>query len=223
MKTILRFATHNAITLPPAFQNDDVRFSDSFAEHFIEQFSKPGDVVFDPFAGFGTTLYTAEKFGRRAYGVEFLPERAAFIKGNLKKPNGLLSGNSLALDELDLPKIDFVLTSPPYMQKTNHPQYPFAGYEITGQGYGDYLKDIANIFTSLKRKMKNDSYAVVEVSNLLIDGVFTPLAWDVAGSIGTVLAFKQEIIIEWQSDTSPAYGFGYDHSYALIFQNTEVT
>jgi DNA modification methylase len=219
MKTILKFDTHNALTLPTAFQNDDVRFSDSFAEHFIEQFSKPGDVVFDPFAGFGTTLYAAEKLGRRAYGVEFLPERAEFIKVNLKGPDGLICGSSLALDELDLPDIDFVLTSPPYMQKANHPQYSFAGYEITGQGYGDYLRDIANIFKSLKRKMKPNAYAVVEVGNLLIDGVFTPLAWDIAGSIGTVLTFKQEMIIEWENEASPAYGFGYDHSYALVFQN----
>ena len=117
--------------------------------------------------------------------------------------------------------IDFVLTSPPYMQKTNHPEYPFTGYKITGQGYEDYLNDIACIFKQLSRKLKPNAYVVIEVSNLLIDGVFTPLAWDIAGSVGTKLYFEKEIIIEWESDSTPAYGFGYDHSYALVFQNTE--
>ncbi len=39
--------------------------------------------------------------------------------------------------ELKLPQkyqddIDFQITSPPYMSKNNHPQYPFAGYKIKG-------------------------------------------------------------------------------------------
>ena len=37
--------------------------------------------------------------------------------------------------KLILPEIGFILTSPPYMQKTSHPAYPFTGYKITGQGY----------------------------------------------------------------------------------------
>ena len=43
MKTVLKFDTANALALPTEFQNDDVRFSDSFAEHFIEHYSKPVD------------------------------------------------------------------------------------------------------------------------------------------------------------------------------------
>jgi DNA modification methylase len=56
MNTVLRFNTLNALALPIEFQNDDVRFSDAFAEYFIKHFSRPSDMVFDPFAGFGTTL-----------------------------------------------------------------------------------------------------------------------------------------------------------------------
>ena len=138
MKTILAFDTYNALALPSEFQANDVRFSDAFAEHFIEHFSQPGDVVFDPFAGYGTTLYAAEKLGRRALGVELLPERVQWIKGNLKEPRSILCADSLSLEELALPPIDLVLASPPYMQKTTHPQYPFAGYRVTGQRYEDY-------------------------------------------------------------------------------------
>jgi len=35
--------------------------------------SRPGDVVLDPFAGSGTTLYVAKEFGRQALGVELNP------------------------------------------------------------------------------------------------------------------------------------------------------
>jgi len=219
MKTVLRFDTGNSRVLPTELKNDDVRFSDSFAEYFIERFSEPDDVVFDPFAGFGTTLFAAEKLGRHSLGVEFLPERVEYIKRNLKDKAAILCGSSLELDRFELPQIGFSLTSPPYMQRKNHPEYPFAGYMITGQGYGDYLRDIAEIYRQLKSKLNPEAYVVIEVSNLRIDGVFTPLAWDIAASVDRVLMFEQEIVLEWRNDYSPAYGFGYDHSYALVFRN----
>ena len=219
MKTILKFNSKNSFVLPMEFRDDDVRFSDSFAEYFIERYSKPNNMVFDPFAGFGTTLYAAEKLGRKAYGIEYLSERAEYIKQNIENNAVILHENSLNLEEINLPEIDFILTSPPYMSKSNHPQYPFARYKITGQGYNDYLNDIANIFCHLKSKMKSDAFAVIEVSNLIIDGEFTPLAWDVAKSIADVLTLEHEFVIEWQGDSSPTYGFGYDHSYALVFRN----
>jgi len=221
MKTVLKLDTKKAFCLPPEFQNDDVRFSDSFAEYFIEHYSKPGNIVFDPFAGYGTTLYAAEKLKRQAFGIEYLPERVEFIKGNLKNPANIHCGSALKLDEIKVPGVDLVLTSPPYMQRINHPEYPFAGYEITGQGYDDYLIDVKEIFKQIKGRLKIEGYVVVEVSNLLIDGVFTPLAWDIAQAIGSTLYFRQEIVIHWQSNAVPTYGFGYDHSYALIFQNAE--
>jgi DNA modification methylase len=188
-------------------------------EHFIEHYSKPVDTVFDPFAGFGTTLYIAEKLKRQVFGVEFQPERVTYVKTILKNPNNIICGSALKMDELNLPEIDLILTSPPYMQKVNHPEYPFAGYQVSGQGYIDYLNDMSSIFGYLRKKLKPDAYVVIEVSNLLIDGVFTPLAWDIAQCICKVLLFKQEFIIEWQSDNTPAYGFGYDHSYVFVFQN----
>ena len=222
MKTVLTFDTLNALTLPIEFRNDDVRFSDSFAEYIIEHFSQPDEMVFDPFAGYGTTLYIAEKLKRRASGVELTPERVAYIKTILKNQNGIICGNALKLDDINLPEIDLILTSPPYMQITNHPEYPFAGYQINGKGYADYLNDITRVFNYLRKKLKADAYVVIEVSNLLIDGTFTPLAWDIAHSVGTVLPFIQEIVIEWERDTSPSYGFGYDHSYALVFRNEAI-
>lgn len=47
----LAFSRRNAMELPAEFADDDVRFSDEFADYFIRRFSSPGEVVFDPFAG----------------------------------------------------------------------------------------------------------------------------------------------------------------------------
>jgi site-specific DNA-methyltransferase (adenine-specific) len=43
-------------------------------EWFINAFSDPTDIVFDPFMGSGTTLIAAEKTGRSAYGTEISPK-----------------------------------------------------------------------------------------------------------------------------------------------------
>ena len=47
----------------------------------IESFSKPGDVVLDPFLGSGTTAVAATLAGRRAYGIE-LEERYCALARN---------------------------------------------------------------------------------------------------------------------------------------------
>ena len=42
-------------------------------QFFIEAYTDPGDVTFDPFAGSGSTLIASENTGRRGYGMELSP------------------------------------------------------------------------------------------------------------------------------------------------------
>lgn len=46
----------------------------SILEPLIEAFTKPGDIVLDPFAGSGSTCVAAARLGRRFIGVELLPQ-----------------------------------------------------------------------------------------------------------------------------------------------------
>ena len=55
--------------------SDDVHFTRAFVRAVLEEFSSPGDVVLDPFAGYGTTLLVGKEIGRQPIGVELLPER----------------------------------------------------------------------------------------------------------------------------------------------------
>lgn len=220
MHTIIKMRHGNELSLPEAFAAEDVRFSDALARYCIAQFSKPGDIVFDPFAGFGTTLYWAEKLGRSGYGIEFLPARAAYIRSIIRSKENIRCADMLKQPEL--PMMDLSLTSPPYMNRSDHPQYPFSGYTVTGKGYTDYLTDIQRIYRWMKLHMKPNAYALIEVSNIRWNGILTPLAWDIAKAVGEVLTLEQEIILDWQEPglKEAAYGFGYDHSYCLIFRNT---
>lgn len=54
-------------------QNHAAPFPRSLVEFFVKSFSDPGDVVFDPFMGSGTTMISAMSLGRSAFGCEISP------------------------------------------------------------------------------------------------------------------------------------------------------
>ena len=63
--------THNFYRYP-------ARMSPDFAREVIAHFSRPGEMVLDPFMGGGTTLIEALAHGRRSIGVDLNP-LAAFV------------------------------------------------------------------------------------------------------------------------------------------------
>ena len=95
------------------------------------------------------------------------------------------------------------------MTKDNHPEFPFAGYKITGEGYEEYLSDIRSIYQQLRARMKPTGKVVLEVANQKTENQVTTLAWDIGQEISQVLHFDGEIIVCWNE-----YG---NHSYCLIF------
>ena len=61
----------------------------ALVERIIETSSNPGDVVFDPFCGCGTTVYAAHTTGRRWIGVDRAMLAVNVIQGVLQKRYGL--------------------------------------------------------------------------------------------------------------------------------------
>lgn len=55
-------------------------FPEALPEWFIKLFTKPGDVVMDPFAGSGTTLRVAARLRRKAIGIEIVSEYVASMR-----------------------------------------------------------------------------------------------------------------------------------------------
>ncbi|MBZ0189788.1 MAG: site-specific DNA-methyltransferase [Candidatus Obscuribacterales bacterium] len=214
MKTYLSLKNENRGSLPEEFQKDDVRYAEELVEHFLKEFTKCGDLVFDPFMGYGTTLVVAEKLERIGYGVEFDESRCRYVKSILKHPERAINGDSTKLEPIELPRLDFSITSPPYMGK-HHKENPFTAYSTQGNGYEEYLENITSVYRQLSKKLKPSAHVVIEVSNLKHeDGTLTTLAWDIARAVSSVLSFKGETIVTWQN----TYGYGYDHSYCLVFE-----
>ncbi len=212
MKTFLTLENTPQETLPKEFEGPDIRFAPALAHHFLAEFTSPGDVVFDPFAGFGTTLRVAESLGREGRGIEFNARRCRYAQSFLARPERLLPGDSRRLSSYDLPPIDFSLTSPPYMNK-NDREDPFSDYRSPGTGYAAYLRTLRDIYRQLGKAMKTGARAVIEIANLKGKDGVTTLAWDAAAAIGEVLRFEGEVVVAWE----PTYAYGYDHSYCLVF------
>ncbi|MFW9930269.1 MAG: DNA methyltransferase, partial [Candidatus Thorarchaeota archaeon] len=114
---------------------------------------------------------------------------------------------------------DFVITSPPYMSSDDQ-EAALSNYQLKGS-YQDYLKEIGSIFSKIKNILKPNKYLVIEVSNLK-NLKITTLAWDIAKEITKIFTFKGETILCWRDplkDINESYGYGYSHSYALLFCN----
>jgi hypothetical protein len=80
-------------------------FKPELARFFTEKFTKPGDVVFDPFMGRGTTLLEAALLGRKAGGVDANPLGEMLIRPRLNPPK-------ISHIEKRLSEIPWVASSP---------------------------------------------------------------------------------------------------------------
>lgn len=214
MRTCIHLRNENLYELPAEFQSDDVRYSERLVEYFLREFTQEGDLVFEPFAGYGTTLFVAEAMNRIPLGLEYQEKRVQYIRSRIKEPNRILCGDARQLSTYHFPPFDFSITSPPYMGK-NDIENPFTAYRTRGNGYKGYLEDILHIYQQISENMAPNARAVIEVANIKQEDAITTLAWDIAKEISKTLKFEGEIIVDWDR-----YGYGYTHSYCLIFNNT---
>lgn len=234
MQTVVSLPYEKPEPLPEWAEGDD-RFPRVLAETFLRECSESGDAVLDPFAGFGTTLVAAEALERRGFGIEYDDRRAAHVRDRIADPDRLIEGDAFEVDLDPLPPIDLIVTSPPFMVQ-GMASNPFRNYTGTSD-YATYLDDVGTVFDRLSGVLAPAGTVVVEVGNLKYAGEVTTLAWDVAEAIGGVLPFRGETVVSWtvpdhedETQSNPdgegsrgTYGYGYDHSYCLVFDRPSDT
>lgn len=185
----------------PHGEVDDVHFTEALAESVLADSTRPGDVVLDPFAGYGTTLAVAQRMGRRAVGVELLAEHVELVRSRTAGRAQVVEGDSRRLAALVDGPIDLVLTSPPYMSRVAHPENPLTGYATDDGDYPTYLRELGQVFAQVAALLRPGGHAVLNVANLVTrhqgDDVVTPLAWDVGRAAARHLTFLGETFLCW--------------------------
>ena len=72
-------------------------FPVKLADRLIRIYSAPGDLVFDPFVGVGSTLIAAFRAGRPSVGIELNPRFVQLTEEWVGRERGLLRKRSLSL------------------------------------------------------------------------------------------------------------------------------
>lgn len=71
-------------------RNHSAAFPRALPEWFIKLFTKPGDLVLDPFLGSGTTSLVAQSMRRHSVGIEIDPEYCKMARDNINSDDLLL-------------------------------------------------------------------------------------------------------------------------------------
>jgi hypothetical protein len=213
--TVLYFENINEELLPEEFRHDDIRFTKGFVQYILEQYTQPGDIVLDPFAGYATTLIVSEQLKRICFGIEANKARFEYGLTRLKRKDLLIHGDSLNLVDFDLPLLDLILFSPPFMEES-YDRNPLRGELKQDDCYSKYLQDLLSITKSAWILLKPGKHLIVEAANFVGDSGVTTLAWDIGKLFKTEFPFIKEKVLHWGG----GYGSGYDHSYCLIFKKS---
>lgn len=242
-KEWLKFTKTWFVHNPPPRKKDEVlhpaKYPEGMIEDFIKFFTKPGAVVFDPFLGTGSTLVACYNSQRNGIGIELQEKYAKIAEARIKKLDSqqqlslnaetgskklckqlVIKGNSSEIEnfwkEFSLPKIDFVITSPPYGPMLNKKGLASKEREDDGldikysddendlgnaRSYEDFLNRLSEIFIKLKDLVRDDGYLVVILQNYMDKGDYRTLAWDFAHEMKKHYQMRGERIWCFHPDT----------------------
>lgn len=178
---------------PPARDEDKqshpATFSLPLARSFIESYSKPFQLIVDPFLGTGTTLLAALEVNRQCIGIELYEKWAKiaqdqYLHSPLRKQSNIESFFKVkqisALHEIiienaqniskiwkarDFPLADYCFTSPPYWNqlKQDHLRQKKRKIRSTATDYGVNARDLGCI---------KDYNAFLAVQTEIFEGVY---------------------------------------------------
>jgi DNA modification methylase len=242
---------------PPPRRKDVLRhpakFPETLAQEFIEFFTKRGEFVLDPMVGTGSTLIACLRSGRHGLGIELNPEYASIASELVRLERATLGeraeslqvevrqADAAKLESIDLPRIDYVITSPPYWDmlhargaETQRRRRAESELDVTYsenpadlgniRDYDEFLDRLVSIYAGLRPHLRPSAYLTIIVKNVKKGGRIYPLAWDLARRLGGIFTLKDERI--WIQDNIPLapYGMGsawvsnIHHHYCLQFR-----
>lgn len=227
--------------LDPKLEEHPATFSPTMISDFIRFFTKKGDTILDPFCGIGSTLEACKRTKRIGYGIEL---NAKYYKLCLKRTpefkNNIFNEDAANIGKLNLPKINFCISSPPYWDILNRSTHKFRSNRKSRdldvkyssstndlgniKDYNAFLEKLSDIYLKIYNLLGDQAYIVIIVKNVKKSGKIYPLAWDLAKLLSKRYVLKDEKI--WIQDKIALAPYGYPfswasnilHHYCLIFR-----
>ena len=126
-------------------------FPQEFMENLIHYYTKPFDLVYDPFAGGGVTIDACSKWLRKYYVSDMTPIETREEIKKWKIQDGLPS---------DLKEPQLVFLDPPYWIQAEN-QYSDSKQDLGNMKIEEFYESMNNLIKELKKKMKTGYVALV--------------------------------------------------------------
>lgn len=121
--------------------------------NLLERYTRPKDLVVDPFCGGGTTLDVARELERRALGYDLAPTREDVFRA----------------DARDLPLedgvVDFVFMDPPYSTHLDYSDDPRCIGKLDAFDGDEYFRALEQVFDEVGRVLRDRRYLALYVSD----------------------------------------------------------
>jgi DNA modification methylase len=158
----------------------------------------------------------------------------------------LITGDAAQIIEIatryQIPLIDYVITSPPYWdmlhargaatQKARRSSqdldvvYSTDPHDLGNiDDYEEFVQQLCNIYVGMQPILRHGAYLTIIVKNIKKGGRIYPLAWELAGKLGSTYTLKDEKIWCQDNQRLTPYGLGNAwvsntfHHYCLQFRN----
>jgi len=160
------------------------RFNPTVAERVIKYWSNTGDLIIDPFMGYGMRGFVARNLGRRYVGYEISPKTFNQVKEKLNMPNlaenknlmNIILGNGCYLEKTNDNSADMVFTCPPYWKVERYEKVQ--GQLSDCKSYNIFLEYIKICLNNCFRVLKQNKFMVWVVSDFRLDKQYYPLHLD---------------------------------------------
>jgi DNA modification methylase len=233
------------------------KYPETLVELFVSHFTKPNDYVLDPMSGTGSTQVGALKIGRNAIGTELSEffcgiantrckdfinpkQTSLFVESENKNTYKVLNLDARKISREQFPKIDYVITSPPYWDMLNmkgaenqakrvekglQTNYSDNAADLGNiDDYNSFINELVEIYLSIAKLMVPGSYMTIVVKNIKKKGRNYPFAWDISSKLIPYMTLVKETF--WCQDDISIAPFGYGntwvsntfHQYCLTFQ-----
>jgi DNA modification methylase len=232
------------------------KYPEELVEIYLREFTKPGDNIYDPMAGTGTTQVGALRNSRNGYGMELSqffceiansrcddvvnPDQESLFESSNNLNYRIINDDARNFRKYKFPKMDYVITSPPYWDMLNMKGAENQAKRIESglktnysddkndlgniENYDNFIEKLCNIYFENESILQKGAILTIVVKNIKKKGSNFPFAWDLAFKLQQKFILLPENF--WLQDDISIAPFGYGntwvsntfHQYCLNFR-----